>query len=317
MRLHEFNKMALSHGLSLSCLGSIVDQSIAGAISTATHSTGVGYGNLSTFVRSVTLVTADASVVTLSNDQGHDVFKASLCSLGLLGVITRVEFCCEESFNLEEELFSVSWDYFIDNFQHLAECDEHVRFWWFPQVREVKVSRFRRTKKPPTPKPSPFEDLYSTLINGCLHPVALALGRWFPDVLPHHAKLMYNLVHRPPYPKQSSSDPVPVANRQHPAHPFNSHTAVAHRVAPGPDVFVIDCGPPQYTFEGVVPYARSVEALKSIDAWFAEEGAKKGGLRPHFPVEIRPTKRDDIWLSPTYGMDGTYIGIMRYRHVPP
>lgn len=50
MSLHKLNAVLAEHGLALSNLGSISDQSIAGVICTATHGTGAHYGCLSTMV---------------------------------------------------------------------------------------------------------------------------------------------------------------------------------------------------------------------------------------------------------------------------
>jgi L-gulonolactone oxidase len=36
-------------------------------------------------------------------------------------------------------------------------------------------------------------------------------------------------------------------------------------------------------------------------------------LKVHFSVEVRFTKADDIWLSPSYGRDSAWIGIIMYR----
>lgn len=33
----------------------------------------------------------------------------------------------------------------------------------------------------------------------------------------------------------------------------------------------------------------------------------------HWPIEIRFTAPDDIWLSPSYGLRTTWIGIVQYR----
>ena len=35
----------------------------------------------------------------------------------------------------------------------------------------------------------------------------------------------------------------------------------------------------------------------------------------HFPIEIRFTREDDIWLSPCYKQTSCYIGIIMYRPV--
>jgi hypothetical protein len=46
-----------------------------------------------------------------------------------------------------------------------------------------------------------------------------------------------------------------------------------------------------------------------------DELANPNGLRPHFPVEIRFTDADDIWLSPSFGQRSTWIGFIQYRYV--
>src|SRR4051812_18777300 len=46
MRIHQLNEEVAARGLGLSNLGSIAQQSIAGAISTGTHGSGARFGNL-------------------------------------------------------------------------------------------------------------------------------------------------------------------------------------------------------------------------------------------------------------------------------
>jgi L-gulonolactone oxidase len=36
------------------------------------------------------------------------------------------------------------------------------------------------------------------------------------------------------------------------------------------------------------------------------------GYRVHLPIEVRFAKGDDIWLSPSYGRDSCYIGVIAY-----
>ena len=70
---------------------------------------------------------------------------------------------------------------------------------------------------------------------------------------------------------------------------------------------------PQYTYEGAVPYERTGECLTALEEWTTKELNDPKGLRSHFPIEVRYTEKDDIWLSPTYGSRGTYIGAIQYR----
>jgi len=135
--------------LSISSLGSISDQTLAGAISTSTHGTGVTYGSLSTFVTflDIVLPLEDAPIVRVSREEDHDLFMSALCGLGVVGVIVGVGMRAEPNFKLEEECFSMRFDTYQKHWQEIAESAEHVRCWWFPQIGRVKISRLNRTQK--------------------------------------------------------------------------------------------------------------------------------------------------------------------------
>ena len=64
--LHALGLENASHGLALENQGDIDAQSLAGALATATHGTGVRFGNLSTRVVGMRLVTASGDVVDLT-----------------------------------------------------------------------------------------------------------------------------------------------------------------------------------------------------------------------------------------------------------
>lgn len=51
--------------------------------------------------------------------------------------------------------------------------------------------------------------------------------------------------------------------------------------------------------------------------WLQREIASADGLRPHFPIEIRVSAADEIWMSPSYGHRTTWIGIVQYKCVIP
>lgn len=40
---------------------------------------------------------------------------------------------------------------------------------------------------------------------------------------------------------------------------------------------------------------------------------RERGMEAHFPVEVRFVAQDDLWLSPAYGRDVCYIGIIVYK----
>lgn len=53
--------------------------------------------------------------------------------------------------------------------------------------------------------------------------------------------------------------------------------------------------------------------LEEMRRWLDAEATAPDGLRVHFPVEIRWSAADDIWLSPSYGRETTWIGVVTYR----
>ncbi|BGP19796.1 hypothetical protein JCM10213_003105 [Rhodosporidiobolus nylandii] len=186
--------------LALSCLGSISDQTLAGAISTSTHGSGVTYGSLSscaTFL-DIVLPLPGAPVVRCSRTQDKDLFLSALCGIGAVGVVVGVGLRAERAFKLEEECFSMRFDEFRARWQEIAESSEHVRCWWFPQVGRVKISRLNRTKKPVTPPPSALATYTSqVLLANHVHALALTFSRIFPSILPYHAWFMWTFVHQP------------------------------------------------------------------------------------------------------------------------
>ena len=77
-------------GQALVNMADIDYQTLAGAIATSTHGTGVGFGSYSAQVRGLQLVTASGEVLECDAKRNVEVFDAARVSLGALGVVTRV-----------------------------------------------------------------------------------------------------------------------------------------------------------------------------------------------------------------------------------
>jgi hypothetical protein len=202
--LKNLHPLLARHDLAISSLGSISDQTLAGAISTCTHGSGVLYGSLSSFVNFLDLVLPlpDSPIVRVSRDQDEELFLSALCGLGVVGVIVGVGMKCEENFKLEEECFSMNFKDYLKFWKEIAQSSQHVRCWWFPQIGKVKISRLNRTKKPITTNSSSFSFIIKTwwiekFFANHFHAVALFVARKFPSLLPYHCHLMWNLVHQP------------------------------------------------------------------------------------------------------------------------
>lgn len=87
-------------GFALHNLGSLPHISIAGAVATGTHGSGVGNGTLASAVSAVELVTADGSLRRLSRADDGDRFDGSVVALGALGVVHTVELDLQPAYDL-------------------------------------------------------------------------------------------------------------------------------------------------------------------------------------------------------------------------
>lgn len=119
-------------GASLINQGDVNPQSLAGAISTGTHGTGIGLGSLSTAARAFRLVLADGAVVTCSPTERPDLFEAQRLSLGLLGVATQIEIDVLPAYHLEERVQSHPLDALSERWDELVGANRHVEFFVFP-----------------------------------------------------------------------------------------------------------------------------------------------------------------------------------------
>jgi FAD binding domain-containing protein/D-arabinono-1,4-lactone oxidase len=126
--IHELNDTLAEKGLGLLNMGGYDGQTIAGAISTGTHGSGIEFGPLCDFVESLEIVPADGrhyriepsggitdpaafarkhpETTLLQNDR---YFYSAVVSLGCLGVITSFILRVREKYFLTERRFTKPW----------------------------------------------------------------------------------------------------------------------------------------------------------------------------------------------------------------
>src|SRR5919201_5625752 len=88
--LADLSAALWERGLAMENLGDIDRQTLAAAISTATHGAGAGFRNLSAQVEALELVLADGRVREFSEASDGDAYLAARVGLGALGVIHAV-----------------------------------------------------------------------------------------------------------------------------------------------------------------------------------------------------------------------------------
>lgn len=107
-------------GLAIHNLASLPHISVAGAIQTGTHGSGVNNQSLAGAVESIELVRPDGEITKLSKDDG-DEFHASVVGLGALGVVTGLELAVRPSFRMRQRVLEdLPWDRALGSFEDLV-----------------------------------------------------------------------------------------------------------------------------------------------------------------------------------------------------
>jgi L-gulonolactone oxidase len=121
-----------------------------------THGTGIKYGNMATLVAEIEIISAQGIMYRASERENHDIFKATLVGLGILGVITEVTLHCVPAFNLHEVITVIPLEECLNNLNHLIHRSDHVKLWFEFHTRMVQVYSTNKTTLPRRDVPSSF-----------------------------------------------------------------------------------------------------------------------------------------------------------------
>ena len=114
-------------GWALHNMASLPHISVAGAIATATHGSGVGNGNLATAVRSLEIVLPDGSLKKVS--KGDENFEGYVVGLGLTGIATRIELVIEPTYSISQTVYrGMSRDTYAANLNEIMSLAYSVSY---------------------------------------------------------------------------------------------------------------------------------------------------------------------------------------------
>jgi L-gulonolactone oxidase len=131
VRLKDLIPRLTAEKLALKNLGSITEQSFAGAALTGTHGTGITKGALPTMIREARLVNGKGEVVTYTRDD--EELKGVALSLGALGIVTKVTLDCIPHYQVDYNVYVGKFDAVMANLPQIVRENERVLLWWlFP-----------------------------------------------------------------------------------------------------------------------------------------------------------------------------------------
>ncbi|MDH6122984.1 FAD-linked oxidoreductase [Kitasatospora sp. GAS204A] len=276
--LAELNRLLAAAGLSLTNMGDIDVQTVAGATSTGTHGTGRDSASLAAQIKALEIVLADGTVRRCSPTEDPELFAGARLGLGALGVLSAITFGVEPAFLLTAREQPMRFAEVIGSFEELSSVNEHFEFYWFPHTDRCSTKRNNRSQGPAAPLPGFKAWLEDDFLSNTVWEGACRIGRAFPRSVPTIAAL---------------------ASR---AWSERTYTDTAYKVFTSPrKVRFIE-------MEYAVPRAAATEVLRELKAL-----VERNDWQISFPVEVRCAPADDLWLSTANGRDTVYIAVHLYR----
>ncbi len=273
------NELA-ARGLALENLGDVAYQTLAGAISTATHGTGARFGGLATQVEAIEIVTGDGSVLRCSRREEPEVFDAARVGLGALGVLSTVTLRCVPAFNLRAVEAPMRLEDALDSLDALVGENDHFEMYWVPHTGWALTKSNNRTEEEASPRNRWRELRDRVLLENIAFGAVCRVGRARPEWIPSLARTV----------------------------PSTGRTEFVDR---SDKVFTSPRWVHFCEMEYSIPREEAADAIRRL-----RELVDGSGLRISFPVEVRFTAADDVILSTANGRDSCYIAVHMYRGTP-
>jgi xylitol oxidase len=167
VRYGELASRLHAAGYGLHNLASLPHISVAGAVATGTHGSGVTSPNLSSAVTALRLVTADGELLDLR--RGDPRFPGAVVNLGALGVVVEVTLRIRPTFDIAQFVYErLPWSRLSTGFAEITAAGYSVSLftdWTGPVINQIWV------KRDPLDPALPTTWLGATLATTPLHPV--------------------------------------------------------------------------------------------------------------------------------------------------
>jgi len=141
-------------GLALTNMADIDYQSLAGAIATATHGTGIGFGSYSTQVTGLRLVTASGEMLDCDARNRPEIFNAARVSLGALGLVTRVKLQNRPAFRLREKMWIQKTEEILEGIDEHRRGNRHWEMHVLTHSDYAAAVSLNETTDAPSPPPA-------------------------------------------------------------------------------------------------------------------------------------------------------------------
>lgn len=157
-RLSETGPALQAIGQGMFNLPDIDRQTLAGAIATATHGTGLRLNTLSNYVTGLRLVTPAGDVLDLDATHEPALFAAAQVSLGALGFVTEVRMRNRAAYKLRETGYIALTEDVLADFDANAAAHQHFEMFPLTHSKYASVQVIDETDEPIHNPPIPPDE---------------------------------------------------------------------------------------------------------------------------------------------------------------
>mgnify|MGYP002011965328 FL=1 len=268
--LSDLNIELWQHGLSMSNLGDIGYQTVAGALSTGTHGSGIKFGCLSSQVVGARVITGEGEIVECSKDRDNDTFQSAIVGVGSAGLLSTVTLQLEPAFNLHSVKTVESLESILTNHEQEITNNDHFQYLCYPNDDRAYTKRFNRTTETTT---EPHSE------------------SWFASNVTGRAKWLI----RKNVPLLADRLPGRSSGKYEEDYVARSYSALT---------FEVSSWVSNVEMEYFIPKIHAKEAIERILDY-----VHKSTLNIWMPIQVRWIAGDDIPMSMCFGRDTTSIAI--------
>lgn len=276
--LYEAAPLLASADMAFENMGDIQQQTIAGAISTGTHGTGIRFASLSNQVVAWTWVDGNGEVRHHRRDD-DDLSNALSISLGLLGVLVKVTIRTVPLYSLTVTNERKPFQQAMAEWSTGLTEHRHLEWFYFPGSDSIQVKTMNETTLKKQHWHSKSMDFVK---DGIIETVGFKL---MSEIVRLKPKLSRKMTH-------FAASAIPTGTK----------SGYYHEILPTPRlVRFTEC-------EYAIPLSSFKTCMEEMHGFL-----KAHPFYVHFPIECRVTAGEKGMLSPTQGVPSAFIAFHMYK----
>lgn len=278
--LHEIGPLLKEHGYALENMGDIQEQTIAGAVSTGTHGTGITFGSLSNQVAAWEWIDGNGNLhYHRRTGKNDDLANALHVSMGLLGILVRLTIKVVPLYSLKVTTFRTTIADAMSSWKIDMQTNRHLEWFYFPGTDIVQIKQMEKVAPIAQRKEEKINASFSKI---CIeNHVFYLLSEWCRRN-PKRSQLVSNI----------SAKTIP--NR--------IETGYSYEMFASPRKVKF------YETEYAIPIKNFLPCIEMIASYL-----QKQPFSVHFPIECRFVKGEDGFLSPNYQQDSAFLAFHMYK----